>query len=120
MKSGGAGFSATRRLRLRADLVRVYRSGQVNNGSLFSSYTLPREGEGRLGILVSRRWGTAVERNRMKRLFREAFRRHPEEFAGVDLIVRPHESCKGLRAKEIERALMEGFHTAISTEVKGE
>ncbi len=58
-------------------------------------YALPNElGHGRMGISISRRVGTAVRRNRIKRLLREAFRLMQYEFPrGYDLVVvvRPHE-----------------------------
>ncbi len=43
----------------------------------------------RLGLAVSRRYGSAVQRNHFKRLVREAFRAHRNELPNVDLLVMP-------------------------------
>ena len=44
----------------------------------------------RLGILISRRHAAAaVERNRIKRCIREAFRLEQENLASLELLVRP-------------------------------
>lgn len=42
----------------------------------------------RLGVAATRKLGSAVERNRAKRLAREVFRRHRPD-AGIDIIVVP-------------------------------
>src|SRR5262245_10562397 len=48
----------------------------------------------RLGLSVSKKVGTAVVRNRWKRLIREAFRLQRERLpAGLDLIVRPQKGA---------------------------
>lgn len=50
---------------------------------------LPQKEPGatRLGITTSRKLGNAVQRNRVKRLVREAFRRHKLLFpSGLDLV----------------------------------
>jgi ribonuclease P protein component len=57
----------------------------------------------RLGLAVARRVGTAVKRNRIKRLLREAFRHtQHDRRRGYDVVisVRPHESLNlnGYRA----------------------
>jgi ribonuclease P protein component len=45
-------------------------------------------GQARLGLAVSRRQApTAVERNRIKRIVRESFRRSAEALAAVDIVI---------------------------------
>ena len=56
------------------------------------TFYLERRGVGRarLGILVSRKHAArAVERNRIKRCIREAFRLEQEALGAVDVLVRP-------------------------------
>ena len=119
MVNGGDGlFPVTKRLKKRTDFQRIYRDGEAIEGTYFTFHILSRTGSNRLGISISRGWGTAVERNRIKRLIREAFRRHDEIFSDMDTIVRPHEVCKGHRAKEIENSLIGEFRAAVRMEAE--
>lgn len=63
------------RLTRSADFERVYRQGRSHGNRYFVLYAFPRTGEGeaRLGVSVSRKVGGAVDRNRVKRVLREAF-----------------------------------------------
>ena len=62
-------------------------------------------GPARLGLVTSRKAGSAVQRNRIRRLCRECFRRWPEMLPpGVDLVViaRPGAHDLGLAGVEAE------------------
>ncbi len=79
----GPGSARRARLSRSADFERVYRHGRSRANRFFVMHTFPRPAAAgadadadavpRLGLSVPRRVGTAVARNRVKRLLREAF-----------------------------------------------
>lgn len=85
----GEGFPKRYRLRRRREFLAVQRGGRRVPTGHFVAYARPNGGRPtRLGITVSRKVGKAVARNRVKRLVREAFRRHRAEMPrGLDLVL---------------------------------
>ena len=82
-------------LRLPREFEAVYAARVRESRGPLAVYALPNDlGHPRLGLSVSRKVGTAVRRNRIRRLLREAFRLMQHDFPrGYDLVlvVRPHE-----------------------------
>ncbi|MFN3467920.1 MAG: ribonuclease P protein component, partial [Candidatus Brocadiales bacterium] len=68
-------FPKEERLRKRRDIDRVFKEGKAFKGAVFNAYVLGNSlGHPRIGIVVGRKFGGAVQRNRFRRLLRESYR----------------------------------------------
>ena len=114
------------RLSRSADFDRVFRSGRSHACREFVLYVFPRAEPAppRLGLSVSRKVGGAVERNRVKRLLREAFdvegQRLPE---GMDAVVVARRDAHALAQGEgltgVQRVLSELLDRAVGAREDG-
>lgn len=89
---GGSGDRRRRgRLSRSGEFERVYREGRSHANRYLVLHSFPRpedEGAPRLGVSVGRKLGGAVERNRVKRLLRDAFWASAEDLAaGHDFVI---------------------------------
>ena len=77
-------------LRNRADFSRVHTQGRRRYDTLVQLRVIPGENGLRIGIIVSKKYGNAVARNRFKRIVRAAFRAIKDRLTGNwDIIVLP-------------------------------
>ena len=90
-----SGLPRSRRLHLKRDFARIIQKGAKyqTRGLVLWTDVSQQIGPARFAVVVSKKLGPAVVRNRTKRLLREAFRTLAVRFStGVDLIVKPLDS----------------------------
>jgi ribonuclease P protein component len=95
------------RLRRNSDFQRVRRSGKFHASPLMVLAFLRNElDHSRFGIVVSKRVGKAVQRNKLKRRMREAMRLHLEQIKpGFDVILIARQSINQAGYADIEQSL---------------
>jgi ribonuclease P protein component len=88
-------FSRNNRIRKQTDYHAIYEQGVKLDAALFVLYYRPNPFPyHRLGTTVSRKIGGAVTRNRVKRMFREIFRKNkPMGEPHFDLVLNARKAC---------------------------
>ena len=103
---GTARFPKAARLRHRQDFLRAQAQGKRLYTRHFGVTLAPMaENHPRLGLVVTRRLGKAVQRNRVKRLLREFFRRHQTGLPAFDLVIMAKKGAAALEYHQVEEEL---------------
>lgn len=72
------------------DFDKVFKEGHKKNGKLISVLIRESANKSRLGMIVSKKFGNAVSRNRIKRVIREAFNKVViNKVNNIDIVVIP-------------------------------
>jgi ribonuclease P protein component len=108
-RSAAARDTFPRRVRLdrQEDFSRVFASGLRASDERFTVIARRNDcGHARLGLAVSRKSaGDATERNRLKRIVREHFRRAQHETPALDIVVLARSGAAGAASSELRGSL---------------
>ena len=102
-KANSEEFPRSIRIVRSSDYRTLYKTGRKVHSEHFVLFGRTNGvGHPRLGITVSRKIGSAVVRNRIKRIFREIFRRSLHEIPGqLDIVVNAKAGCIGIDYREL-------------------
>ena len=108
-------LSRQMRLKQGRDFLRLKNQGQrlVHNCLIANWIVLPPGSTARVGIVTSRKLGSAVVRSRARRLLRESFRLHHRDFVQpVDLVLVARASIVGKGLAEVESDFLSALRRA--------
>lgn len=108
-------FPREARVLRRPEFDAVFGEGRSRADDRIIVYARPRPegGPARIGLVVGRKYGNAVDRNSWKRRFREAFRRRRGDLPDAyDFVVLPRGPGLKPKAEEAEASLLKLAHEA--------
>jgi len=106
-------LSPRERIRKKKDFLLVYKDGKRHRSKAFNLIYLPNNlSFSRLAIVVSRKVGNSVERNKIKRNMRNLFRQNKKLLnVHVDMIIIPNNKILGLSLSDLKKEYL----TAIAS-----
>jgi ribonuclease P protein component len=103
------------RLAQSRDFARVRQQGErLAQGCLIANWRKLSDGaKPKLGVVTGKKIGGAVERSRARRLLRESFRLHQNEFSQpVELVLVARHSIAGKKLSEVEKDFLAALNRA--------
>lgn len=102
-------FLKSLRLRKKNEFIAVKRNNTLLFGSfiLLEKKSVSSDKPTRLGLTVTRKWGKSHERNRFKRITREAFRLSYHLLpVGLEIVIKPRSKAKEAQMQDIQAELI--------------
>ncbi|MDY6065243.1 MAG: ribonuclease P protein component [Finegoldia sp.] len=94
-------------LRSNRDFQKVYKRGKAYYNRNFSLIVYKSNNGSRIGFSVTKKYGNAVERNRIKRRLREIVRLNRPKFEkGLDMVIIPKKNTGNLNYSQLESSLL--------------
>ena len=111
---GSQSFPKSQRLQRPSQFRHVYDNGRRYHGSLVVVYVLAVPDQPRAaGVVTSRKVGNAVERNRARRLLREAYRLNQHQLQDhCQIVMVARHSINGKNRRDVEACLLDLFRMA--------
>ena len=85
------------------DYKKVFCAGMRHRGKYFLIICNPNEKQGsKLGLAISKKYcRLAAQRNKIKRIIRESFRKNKDKLKGFDIVVLNNKSTHAVNSKEL-------------------
>lgn len=109
MEQADQSFPKSNRLLKRGEFRRVYDAGRKLHSPLFTAFVLSSGADVvRIGLTVTRKVGPSYQRNRCRRLLREAFRRHRllADGVGADVVINAKREMTRASYADVEAELV--------------
>ena len=108
-------FARQKRLLKPGDFKTVFDEAVRSGDALLTVFARPNSlGVARLGLAISKKHlKLAVDRNRVKRLIRESFRRHQTRLQGLDIVVMARAGIKTQSNEQIQQSLARHWQRVI-------
>ena len=98
-------LSPRERISKKKDFLLIYKDGKRHRGKVFNLIYLSNSlGYARLAIVVSRKVGNSVERNKIKRNMRELFRKNKDLLkVHADMIIIPNKGILDISRSDLQK-----------------